>query len=274
MQLQILAMIAPAAFVLGVLPAPQARAQAAATDDDDARGIQQSDGVEDDQFVTASRSPIRFLPGVVAPAAGAARALALGWGGYDGATRTPLMGVSAEARLTSRLVIGAGAVYAPAAFDMPAAVRPSVVARLQIVEQGRHGFDFGVAFAYREDRFVGEDGFFQGTAAFGLHGERDVLVGNVSYGQDGEGDDFEGELRAAALRRFGQHLNLGVDGHLRKSLWSTDARGNPSLEYRIGPVLAHGVGPVALSVAAGLGGVRMARVENGVVAIGGVGFMF
>src|SRR4051794_40031052 len=110
------------------------------------------------------------------------------------------------------------------------------------------------------------------VAAFGLHGERDVLVGNVSYGQDGEGDDFEGELRAAALRRFRQHLNLGVDGHLRKSLWSTDACDNPSLEYRIGPVLAYGVGPVVLSVAAGLGGVRMTRLESGVVALGGAGF--
>lgn len=274
MHLQILAMIAPAAFVLGVLPAAPARAQAAAAEDGDARDAQQSAAVEYDQFVKASRSPIRFLPGVVAPAAGGARASALGWGGYDGATKTPLMGATAEARLTSRLVIGAAAVYAPAAFDMPAAVRPSVVVRLQVLEQAHHGFDLGVAAAYREDRFVGEEGFFQGTAAFGLHGERDVLVGNVSYGQDGEGDDFEAELRAAALRRFGQHVNLGVDGQLRKSLWSTDARGNPSLEYRIGPVVAYGIGPVALTVAAGVGGVRMARLESGLVALGGLGFMF
>jgi hypothetical protein len=69
-------------------------------------------------------------------------------------------------------------------------------------------------------------------------------------------------------------LLLGVDGHLRKSLWSTDARGNPSLEYRIGPILAYGVGPVGLSVEAGVGGVRMARLENGVVALGSLGFMF
>ena len=155
MHLQNLAMIAPAVFVLGVLPASPARAQAAAAEDDDARDGQQSAAVEYDQFVKASRSPTRFLPGVVAPAAGGARAWALGWGGYDGATKAPLMGATVEARLTSRLVIGAGAVYAPAAFDMPAAVRPSVVVRLQILEQAHHGFDFGVAAAYREDRFVG-----------------------------------------------------------------------------------------------------------------------
>ena len=184
------------------------------------------------------------------------------------------MGASAEARLTSRIVIGAGAVYAPAAYGMAAAVRPSVVARLQILDQRRHGFDFGVAAAYREDRFVGEEGFIQTAAAFGLQGERNVLVGNLSYGQDGEGDDHEAELRAAALRRFGAHINLGVDGQLRKSLWSTDARGNPSLEYRIGPVVAYGLGPIALTGAAGVGGVRMARLESGLVALGGLGAMF
>lgn len=275
MHLQIFAKIAPAALVLGVLPAAQARAQAQAAGDGDAvGGGQQSALVEYDQFVKASRSPTRFLPGVVAAAAGGARVTAQGWGGYDGATETPLMGASAEARLTSRIVIGAGAVYAPAAFNMPAAVRPHVVARLQILDQRSHGFDFGVAAAYREDRFVGEEGFIQGTAAFGVQGERNVLVGNLSYGQDGEGDDFEGELRAAALRRFGQHVNLGLDGRVRKSLWSTDARGNPSFEYRVGPVLAYGIGPVALTVAAGVGGVRIARLENGFVALGGLGAMF
>ena len=274
MHLQNLAMIAPAALVLSVLPAAPAGAQAATPEDDDARDAQPSADVEYDQFVKASRSPLRFLPGAVVPAAGGARATALGWGGYDGATKTALMGASAEARLTSRLAIGAGAVYAPAAYGIAAAVRPSVVARVQILDQRHSGFDLGVAAAYREDRFVGEDGFIQGTAAFGLQGERNALVGNLSYGQDGEGDDHEADVRAAALRRFGQHVNLGVDGQLRKSLWSSDARGNPSLEYRIGPVLTYGIGPVAPMVAAGLGVVRLARLESGAVALGGLGVAF
>jgi hypothetical protein len=228
----------------------------------------------DDLVVRAATTPTRFLPGAVLPEAGSARVSALGWGGYDGATQTPLMGATAEARLTSRIVLGAGAVYAPAAFGIPAAVRPSVVARVQLLDQQRHGLDLGVAAAYREDRFVGEEGFVQATVAVGLHDDRNTLLGNLSYGQDGEGDDFEGELRAAALRRFGERLNLGVDGRFRKSLWSTDARGNPTLEYRVGPVAAYGVGPVAITAAAGWGGVRIGQLESGFVALGGVGAVF
>jgi len=242
-----------------------------------ARASEEPDADErtiEDYELRASTTPTRFLPGAVIPEAGRARVSALGWGGYDGATATPLMGATAEARLTSRIVVGTGAVYAPAAYSMPAAVRPSVALRMQILDRARHGFDAGVAVAYHQDRFVGEEGFIQATFAAGLQDGRNTLLGNVSYGQDGEGDDFEGELRAAALRRFGERFNLGVDGQFRKSLWSTDARGNPSLEYRVGPVASYGIGPVALTAAAGLGGVRIGRLENGFVALGGVGAIF
>src|SRR5204862_4858457 len=121
-----------------------------------------------DYVAKAASAPGRFLPGVVVPEAGGARVSALGWGGYDGATATPLMGAAAEARLTGRIVLGTGAVYAPAAYAMPAAIRPSVMARVQILDSQRHGFDAGIAFAYHQDRFVGEDGFFQATFAIGV----------------------------------------------------------------------------------------------------------
>jgi hypothetical protein len=240
---------------------------------DEAEAI--GDSAVSERVISAALSPARFLPGVVMADAGAARVSGLAWGGYDGATGTALMGATAEARLSARVVIGAGAVYAPAAYDQAAAVRPSVVLRVQILEQRSRGFDAGVAVAYREDRFVGEEGFIQGTVATAYQGERNSWLGNLSYGQDGEGDDFEGELRLAALRRFGERVNLGVDGRFRKSLWSTDARGNPTMEYRVAPTLAYALGPVALTAAAGVGGVRVAgRTESGFVALGGVGAIF
>lgn len=262
MHLQILRQVAPA--VVATIALTSTAARAAEPSDMDTR----------DYELRASMTPARFLPGAVVPDAGRGRVSAMAWGGYDGATTTPLMGATAEARLTSRIVLGTGAVYAPAAYSMPAAVRPSVMARVQILDQGRHGFDAGVALAYRQDRFVGEEGFIQATFAAGVQDGRNTLLGNVSYGQDGEGDDFEGELRAAALHRFGERVNLGFDGQFRKSLWSTDARGNPSLEYRVGPVATYGLGPVALTAAAGLGGVRIERLESGFVALGGVGAVF
>ena len=81
MNLQILAKIAPAVLVLGVLPATQARAQAAAAEDGDAHGAPQPELVEYDQFVKASRSPTRFLRG-----RGAARAPRR-WAGADTTAR-------------------------------------------------------------------------------------------------------------------------------------------------------------------------------------------
>jgi hypothetical protein len=255
------------AFII-VLWGAQARARAGEADSF-------GDSLVNEPVTKVAGSPAQLLPGAVMAGVGEARVAGLAWGGYDGATATALMGATAEARLHARVVIGAGAVYAPAAFEQPAAVRPSVALRVQILEQRSRGVDAGVAVAYREDRFVGEEGFFQGTLAVSRQGERTTWLGNLSYGQDGEGDDHEGELRAAALRRFGQRLNLGLDGRLRKSLWSTDARGNPTMEYRVTPVLAYALGPVALTAAAGVGGVRLSgRTENGLVGIGGVGATF
>jgi hypothetical protein len=264
MNLQILGKTVAAAIVMITLPAAAARAA-------DTGEIEDPSG--HDYVAKAADTPARFLPGAVNPESGGARVSALGWGGYDGATATPLMGAATEARLTSRIVLGTGAAYAPAAYGMPAAIRPSVIARVQILDRQRHGFDGGIAVAYHQDRFVGEEGFLQATVAVGAQDGRNTLLGNASYGQDGEGDDSEGELRAAALRRFGRNLNLGLDGHLRKSLWSTDARGNPSFEYRVGPVAAYGIGPVALTLAAGVGGVHIERLQTGFVGLAGLGLL-
>jgi hypothetical protein len=256
-----------AAMLLALLHAAPARA---AGDADDA--------VTEDRLVTAAAEPGRFLPGAVVPESGDARASGLGWGGYDGGTHNLVGGAGAEARLGSRVVLGVGATYAPGNDLHGAGVRPSVTLRAQLLDQGRHGVDGGVALSYRADRFVGEEGFFQGTIALGARSAAGTVLANLAYGMDGEGDDREGELRLAGLHRVGANLHVGVDGRVRRSLGSTDplriAHGTPSLAYSIGPVVSYGIGPLALTLQAGLSGARIQHLENGALALGGVGGVF
>ena len=243
-----------------------------------ARAQQEADDLDMEKTARASADPARFLPGVIAAQAGAALIAGTGWAGYDGATHAPLLGSFAEARLARWLILGVGIVYAQGNDLQPAAVRPSVVARAQILDQRRHGIDASVAFAYREDRFVGEDGFFQGAVSFGRHSEAGMLLANLAYGSDGEGDDHEGELRLVGMARLGSRLHLGLDGDLRRSLDSTDPRrsehGTPSFEYAVGPAATCTVGPLALFVETGVTGAQLMRFQNGLLALGGLGALF
>ena len=243
-----------------------------------ARAQQETADVDMAKTASASADPARFLPGVIAAEAGAALVAGSGWAGYDGATHAPLLGSFAEARLARWLILGVGIVYAQGNDLQPGAVRPSVVARAQILEQRRHGVDASVAFAYREDRYVGEDGFFQGAVSFGRRGEAGMLLGNLSFGSDGEGDDHVGELRLVGLARLGNRLHLGLDGDLRRSIDSTDPRrsehGTPSLEYAVGPVATCAFGPLALFVETGIAGAQLKRFQNGLLALGGLGAVF
>ena len=223
-------------------------------------------------------APARFLPGAIAAGAGSARAMVAGWGGYDGATHVPLASALTEARLGARVVIGAGATYAPGNDLRAAALRPSALVRVQVLEQARHGIDAGLALAYRQDRYVGEDGFFQASAAFGFHDAHGAWLAHVAYGQDGEGDDHEGELRLAGLGRIAGALHVGLDARLRKSLGSTDPfrtqHGTPSLDYMLTPALVFAPGPLAFVLEGGLAGAHVDRLRNGAVVLGGLGTMF
>lgn len=239
---------------------------------------QTADAADWEKQVRASADPGRFLPGLVSADAGKALVSGAGWAGYDGATHDPVMAAMAEARLTRWLVLTVGVVYAPSNDIQPAALRPSVAARVHLLEQDRHGIDGGVAFAYRQDRFVGEDGFFQGAITVGRHGDAGMFVANVAYGTDGEGDDHEGEVRLVGMTPLGRRLNLGLDGKLRRSLGSTDpnraAHGTPSLEFTAGPAATYAIGPIALVAEAGISGAKLMRFQTGVIALAGMGAVF
>lgn len=227
---------------------------------------------------TPADDPARWLPGVISATTGTALAVGTAWGGYDGATRTPLTGAATEVRLGRRVVIGAGATYAARDDQEPAALRPSALVRVQILDQPSHGLDLHVAAGYRQDRFSGEDGMFQAAVALGIRGDAGSVVLNLGYGLDGEGDDQLGEARLVAFRRLASTLHVGLDGHVQWLFDSDDPNrdlhSTPTLALSVMPALTYGVGPVTLLAEAGWSGVDRGGFRNGLLALAGAGTAF
>jgi hypothetical protein len=226
----------------------------------------------------ASRVDItRLLPATSSAVVATSAAVTSAWGGYDGAARTPLFNVSTELRIVRRLALVAGIGYASAS-GSAADLRPQIGARVQFLEQAGAGLDASVAFVFRKDRFMSEDGMFQGSVALGrAFGETSAVL-NIGYGQDGEGDDHEGEVRLACVRRVRGGLHLGVEGRYMHALASTDphraALGTPSMEMMAGPLVAYTAGSWALVAEAGVSGRQTDHLATGLTTLAGIGTAF
>jgi hypothetical protein len=221
--------------------------------------------------------PVNVLPEAVSARVSDDRATATVWGGYDGAKRSPLMTATAEARIVGRLAIVAGAGYTA---DMPAApsFRPQIGLRAQLLDQARHGVDGGVSVMYRQDLFSNEEGFIQGAIALERKQGPVRFVGNVLYGQDGEGDDHDGEVRLAALYTARPGLQVGVDGKYRHDLFSSDpnrvSRNRPEFETTVGPAASYTRGRWAVMAETGFSAVRTTTTQTGVIGLAGVASSF
>jgi hypothetical protein len=231
----------------------------------------------DEAKVKVRRDVTRFLPSTSSAAAGTQAAVTNAWGGYDGAARTPVFSVGTEVRIIGRLSLIAGVAYTSANASDPG-LRPQLGARVQVLEQARSGIDASAAFVARQDRFTSEDGLFQGSIALGRSfGATSVLV-NLVYGQDGEGDDHEAEVRLAGLRRIGGGLHAGVEARYMHSVDSTDphraALGTPSMEAMAGPLVAYTAGSWVLVAEAGISSRETSRRETGVMTLAGIGTTF
>jgi hypothetical protein len=224
-----------------------------------------------------STEATRFLPGTASAVVGRSASVTNAWGGFDGAARSAVASVTTELRVFDRVSLDAGFSYgATSAPDT--GLRPQLGARVQFLDQARAGVDASAAFLFREDRFTSEDGLFQGSLAIGRSFGATSAVVNVVYGQDGEGDDHEGEVRLAALRRVRGGLHLGAEGRYMHSLASTDphraALGTPSMEAMAAALAAYTTGPWAFVLEGGVGSRRTTDLETGLVALAGVGTAF
>ncbi len=221
--------------------------------------------------------PVNLLPDGIAARVNDDRAVATTWAGYDGARRSPLVTATVEAPLVGRLVFLAGAGYTA---QMPgsAGLRPQLGLRVQLLDQARHGADGAVAVMYRQDQFTREGGFYQGAVALQRRQGRLLVVMNLLYGQDGEGDDRQGEARLAGLVSAGPGLTFGLDGRYRHDLWSDDPRGagrdRPVSELMAGPTASFTHGAWIVMAEAGLSSVQIPAAQTGVIALAGFGSCF
>lgn len=217
-----------------------------------------------------------YLPLTLSPRVGAVPALVTGQGGYDTARRSAVTQTFVEVRLWGPLALRGGAELG----DTTTRLRPTIGARLQLLTQARHAVDGSVAVFYRAEGFTEPEGEIETVIAVGRRIGRTVVIGNLAYGQDPEGRERDGEVRAAALAAVSERVHLGVDARGRFDLGSDRAKlraaNEPTFDLDAGPVAALSVGPVALTAHAGASVVRRVGSDAtvGLIALAGLGTAF
>lgn len=217
-----------------------------------------------------------FLPWTLSARVGESSAQAAGFGGYDAARGSARFESYAEARVWGPLALRAGTELA----DTRGELRPSLGGRLQLLSRERQGLDGSLAIFYRAEGFSEPEGEIETVVALGGRLDRTQLLGNLAYGQDPEGNERDGELRAAVLVFVSGGLRLGADGRLRCDLGSTAMKLNTAREATydldLGPVAVLSLGPIAVLGHVGSSVVRRfeARPELGIVALAGMGTAF
>ena len=214
-----------------------------------------------------------LLPEVIAPGGGRSHAVADVIGGYDSAENTAVLRAIGDVQVIGPLDLRFGVTYTP---DAPNGdVQPHFGLRVRALNQKSHGIDMALAVFYRMERFTDDEGLIQGLVSLGARFDRVGVFGHMSYGQDPEGDDREGDVAVAGLYRLSEPLQLGLETHVRFDLFSDDpkreARDDSEWDLIVGPTVNYSLGPVALIGQVGFRALETDQVHPGVIALGGVG---
>jgi hypothetical protein len=215
-----------------------------------------------------------FLPQVLSARVGSTQGVALGSGGFDSSRRGPLIASAVEVSVWGPFALRVQATYG----DDSKKMRPSVGGRAQLLRQEQHGIDGSIAVFYKTEGFTEVEGEIETFASVGRRFEYLSVVGNLVYGQDPEGNERDGEIRAAVWRQ-GRRLALGLDTRARFALGAQHGRAattEPSFDFLAGPVATVLAGPVAFFAEAGPSVFRLAggRTRAGAAALAGVGAAF
>jgi len=215
-----------------------------------------------------------FLPQTLSARVGSTQAFAFGSGGLDSSRTGPLIDSAVEVSVWGPLALRVQATYSNDTKKM----RPSVGGRAQLLRQERHGIDGAITVFYKTEGFTEAEGEIETFASVGRRFEYLSVVGNLVYGQDPEGNERDGEVRAAVWHQ-GRGLALGLDTRARFALGTQHGRAatsEPSFDFLAGPVATVVVGPVALFAEFGPSVFRLAGgpTRAGAAALAGVGAAF
>jgi hypothetical protein len=216
-----------------------------------------------------------FLPQTLPARVGStAQAFAFGSGGFDSSRRGPLIDSAVEVSVWGPFALRVQATYSNDSQKM----RPSVGGRAQLLRQEQHGIDGAITVFYKTEGFTEAEGEIETFASVGRRFEYLSAVGNLVYGQDPEGNERDGEIRAAVWHQ-GRRLSLGLDTRARFALGAQHGRAattEPSFDLLAGPVATVVAGPVALFAETGPSVFRLAGgpTRAGAAALAGVGAAF
>jgi len=212
-----------------------------------------------------------FLPQTLSAQVGAVPLFAFGLGGYDSARQGSLADAAVEVRIWGPFALRAQTTYSNVAGRM----RPSVGGRAQLLRQPAHGIDGTLTVFYKTEGFTEAEGEIETFASIGRRFEQLSVLGNLVYGQDPEGNERDGEVRAAVLHQRGR-LIVGLDSRLRFAIGTQHGRAattEPAFDLAGGPVATVAAGPVALYTELGPSTFRLegGPVRVGVAALAGLG---
>jgi hypothetical protein len=214
-----------------------------------------------------------FLPSTLTPAVGAGAAYASTLGGYDTAHGAPIASATAEVRIWGPLAVRGGADFSATRTTS----RPTIGLRAQLMRQAQHGVDASLSVFYRPEGFTEPEGEIETFVSLGRQFDRIYVLGNLVYGQDPEGNERDGEVRAAALYGGGR-WTLGLDSRARFAIGSQRsamAAAEPKFDLVAGPIANLTVGPVALFAEAGPTVLTLSTgTAAGIQGLGGVGAAF
>lgn len=226
---------------------------------------------------TVEPSPVNLMAMTAPARLSGAAVTATTWAGYDGASQVPSVMASVETRLVRRLSLAVG-VESSSEERGDFNLRPQVSLRFQILDQTGSGIDAAASATYRQDQFEADGGFFQGSVALGRSFDRLQVALNFVFGIDPEGDDLEGEVRAAGLIEVTRGLHVGLDGRYMHDLGLTDPlrteRNRPTAEALGGATAAYVHGRWAVMLEAGFAMVTTSDTRTGPVALAGYSATF
>ena len=170
------------------------------------------DGVDNDALVRAqvSGGPVQAAPGLGASVSG-------GWGG---AHAEAIGDFAAEALLYGRLTIRAGVDY-DGARPVDHQMRPSASAAYTVYDARTHAVGLLVGLAYKPEGLTEPDGEFEGTVALSRAVGAGFASASVTYGQDADFHDHDGEASLGVVEPVAQKIAIGGIARMRDGLGSS-----------------------------------------------------
>jgi hypothetical protein len=215
-----------------------------------------------------------FMPFSLPARVGETRAFAWGSGGYDSARKGPVADAVAEVQLWGPIALRGGATYSNDTDKM----RPSVGLRAQLLHQATSGIDGALSVFFKTEGFTETEGEIETFVSIGHVFDRTAVMGNLVYGQDPEGNERDGEVRASVIRSAGR-FTFGFDSRARSAIGTqhgTAAVKEPKYDATVGALGAVTISSLMFFAEVGPNVVKMPLVSRsfGAIAFAGIGSAF